>query len=189
MGKTDEAIKIMEEAVRLDPLSPIMNHHLGNIYVFAERYDDAIRQANKLLEIDPHLRSSIELKGWATGMKGDWEAALTLFEEVHRLTNHPLKGLMGLGYAHARLGNIDKAMECIHKLEQRHIEEPDSVVDGDLVAVWLAVGNFDKVFYHIRQCIEKRTAPINFFLQYPPFKILKSDPRYHELASFAVTGN
>jgi hypothetical protein len=132
------------------------------------------------------MRSSIELKGWATGMRGDWKAALTLFEEVHLLTNHPLKGLMGLGYASAKLGDIDRAMDCIHKLEQRHIEEPESVVDGDLVAVWLAVGNFDKGFYHIRQCIEKRTAPINFFLQYPAFKILKEDPRYHELERLVV---
>jgi TolB-like protein/Tfp pilus assembly protein PilF len=186
MGKKEEAIEIMEEAVRLDPLSPIMNNQLGNVYVFAERYDDAIRQADKLLEINPQMRSSIELKGWATGMRGDWQSALKLFEEVHRLTNHPLKGLMGLGYSHAMVGNIDKAMECIHKLEQRHIEEPDSVVDGDLVAVWLAVGNFDKVFYHIHQCIEKRTSPINFFLQYPPFKVLRNDPRYHELASLVV---
>ena len=87
----------MEEAVRLDPLSPIMNHHLGNIYQFAERYDDAIKQADKLLEMDPQMRISIELKAWATGLRGDWQEALKLFEEVHRLTNHPLKGLMGLG--------------------------------------------------------------------------------------------
>ena len=185
-GKKEEAIQIMEEAVRLDPLSPIMNHHLGNVYVFAERYEEAIRQADKLLEIDPQMRSTIELKGWATGMNGDWHGALKLFEEVHRLTNHPLKGLMGLGYAHAKLGNIDKAMECIQKLEQRHVDEPESVVDGDLVAVWLAVGNIDKVFYHIRQCIEKRTAPINFFLQYPAFKELRNDPRYEELTRYAI---
>jgi adenylate cyclase len=187
MGKKEEAIQIMEEAVRLDPLSPIMNHHLGNIYQFAERYDDAIKQADKLLDIDPQMRISIELKAWATGLRGDWQEALKLFEEVHRLTNHPLKGLMGLGYAYGMLGNIDKAMECIQKLEQRQIEEPDSVIDTDLVAIWLAVGNFDKVFYHIRQCIEKRTLPINFFMQYPPFKVLKNDPRYHELANLVMT--
>jgi len=132
------------------------------------------------------MRISIELKAWATGLRGDWQEALKLFEEVHRLTNHPLKGLMGLGYAHGMLGNIDKAMECIQKLEQRQIEEPDSVIDTDLVAVWLAVGNFDKVFYHIRQCIEKRTLPINFFIQYPPFKVLRNDPRYHELVNLVA---
>lgn len=188
MDRKQEAISIVEEAVRLDPLSPIMNHHLGIIYIFAERFSDAIRQADKLLEINPQMRISIELKAWATGMNGDWNAALKLFEEVYRLTNHPLKGLMGLGYANAVLGNIDIAMDCVRKLEQRIVEEPDSVVDGDLITIWLGIGNFDKVFYHIHQCIEKRTAPINLFLQYPPFKVLKGDPRYHELMSLVSSG-
>lgn len=183
----EEAVKTMEEAVQLDPLSPIMNHYLGNIYLFAERYDDAIHQADKLLDIDPQMRISIELKGWATGMKGDWQEALKLFEEVYRLTNHPLKGLMGLGYAYAKLGESEKALECIRKLEQRQAEDPDSVVDGDLVTIWMGLGNMDKVFYHIHQCIEKRTAPVNFFLEYPPFKPLKDDPRFLELKNSVVT--
>ena len=53
----------MEEAVRIDPLSPIMNQFLGNAYIFAERYDDAIRQADMLLEMNPDMRIGIELKG------------------------------------------------------------------------------------------------------------------------------
>jgi hypothetical protein len=39
----------------------------------------------------------------------------------------------------------------------------------------------EKVFYHINQCVLKRTAPVNFFLEYPVFKELKKDPRYHDL--------
>ena len=183
MGQKDEAIKILEEAVRIDPLSPIMNQFLGNAYIFAERYDDAIRKAEMLLEMNPEMRSSIELKAWGTGMKGDWKKALELFEEVHRLTNHPLKGLMGVGYAHAMLGNTEKAFECVDKLERRQREDPNSVIDADLVAVWYALGNKDKVFYHISQCVEKRTAPVEYFLQYPVFKELGKDPRYDELKS------
>jgi TolB-like protein/Tfp pilus assembly protein PilF len=181
MGQKEEAVKIMEEAVRQDPLSPIMNQYLGNIYIFAERYDDAIRQAEKVLEMEPEMRSSIELKAWGTGMKGDWEGALALFEEVHRLTNHPLKGLMGVGFANARLGHTEKTLECIRKIEQRQVEDPDSVLDGDLAAIWLALGDIDKAFHHVNQCIEKRTAPVNFFLEYPTFRALKDDPRYREL--------
>lgn len=180
-GQKQQAIDVMEKAVQIDPLSPIMNHHLGNIYIFSERYDDAIYQADKLLEIDPQMRSSIELKGWATGMKGNWEGALKLFEEVHRLTNHPLKGLMGIGYACARLGLRERALECIHKIEQRQREDPDSVLDADLVGIWYGLGDTEKVFYHINQCVAKRTAPVNFFLEYPVFNELKKDPRYEEL--------
>jgi TolB-like protein/Tfp pilus assembly protein PilF len=181
IGKKEDAVRIMEEAVKLDPLSPVMNHSLGNVYTFARRFDDAIRQADKVLEMYPQMRTCIELKGWCYVMKGEPEKALKFFEEVHRLTNHPLKGLMGLGYCYAKLGYPEKTMECIRKTEQRHLEEPEAVVDGDLVGLWLAVGNLDKVFYHIRQCVEKRIAPINMFLEYPAFDELKKDPRYKEL--------
>jgi TolB-like protein/Tfp pilus assembly protein PilF len=180
-GQKYEAVKIMEEAVRVDPLSPIMNHALGNMYIFAERYDDAIRQSDKLLEMHPQMRSSIELKAWGVGMKGDWQGALELFKEVHRLTNHPLKGLMGLGYAWAKVGEPEQSMACIRKIEQRQVEEPEAVLDADLVGIWYALGDMDKVFYHISQCVAKRTAPVNFFLEYPVFKTLKSDPRYRQL--------
>jgi len=181
MGRKEDAVKIYEDAVKLDPLSATLNHGLGNMYIFVERFDDAITQAEKVLEIDPAMRIGIELKAWAIGLKGDWEKALNLFEEVHRLTNHPLKGLMGVGYALAALGRREEARECIRKIEERQRIEPDIVLDGDLVGMNFAIGDYDKVFYHLKRCIERRAAPINFFLEYPVFKELKKDPRFLEL--------
>ena len=179
--KKKEAVELLEKAEKLDPLSPTIISSLGNMYVFAERFDDAISQADKLLEMDSQMRSSIEMKGWATGMRGDWEASLKYFEEVHRLTNHPLKGLMGLGYAYAKLGRTDKAMEVIGKMEQRQRDEPDSVIDADLAAVWYGLDNLDKAFYYLNQCIDKRVGPVIYFLEYPSFKKIKDDSRYEEL--------
>jgi TolB-like protein/Tfp pilus assembly protein PilF len=187
MGRKDDAVRIYEEAVKLDPLSAILNQGLGNMYVFSERYDDAIKQADKVLEIDPNMRIGIELKAWAIGLKGDWEEALKLFQAVHRLTNHPLKGLMGVGYALAALGRREEALECIHKMEERQKIEPDVVLDGDLVGMNFAIGDYDKVFYHLKRCIERRAAPINFFLEYPVFKELKKDPRFMELKKLQPT--
>jgi tetratricopeptide (TPR) repeat protein len=129
----------------------------------------------------PRMRMSIETKGWATGMSGDWEKALKLFKEVHRLTNHPLKGLMGMGYAYTQLGQRDKAMEIIKKMEQRQREDPESVIDADIASVWWGLGDTDKTFYYLEQCVEKRMAPVNFFLEYPSYKKIKEHPRYKEL--------
>ena len=181
MGEKEKAVEIMEDAIKLDPLSPTLNYFLGNVYLFIERYDDAIRQADNLLEIDPNMRSAVELKGWATGLGGNWEEALNIFKEVHRLTGHPLKGLMPLGYAYGMLGKKEEALECIRKMEQRQLEEPEAVIDADLVGVWFALENYDKMFYHIDKAIEKRTAPVTFFLEYPPFKKIKNHPRFAEL--------
>ena len=114
-------------------------------------------------------------------MKGDWEASLHLFEEVHRLTNHPLKGLMGLGFAYAKLGQTEKAMEIVRKMEQRQKEEPDSVIDADLATVWFGLGDLDKAFYYLNQCIDKRMGPVSYFLEYPAYDGIKNDPRYAEV--------
>ncbi|WP_207513808.1 adenylate/guanylate cyclase domain-containing protein [Longitalea luteola] len=176
-----QAVKVLEQAEQIDPLSPGIIRSLGNMYIFQERFDDAVRQAEKLLEMNPEMRSAIELKAWAIGMKGDWHAALELFKEVHRLTNHPLKGIMGLGVCYARLGMMDKAMECVHKLEKRQQEEPDSVVDGDLAAVWLGIGDLDKTFHYLNECIDKRMGPVACFIEYPPYKVVKADPRFEGL--------
>ena len=88
---------------------------------------------------------------------------------------------MGVGYAYAMLGQKEKALECIEKLERRQREDPNSVIDADLVGIWYALGDMDKVFYHISQCVEKRTAPVNYFLEYPVFKGLATDARYEQL--------
>jgi TolB-like protein/Flp pilus assembly protein TadD len=177
----EQGLEIMEEAIKIDPLSPIVNFYLGEMYIFNERYDDAIAQANKMLQMNPNMRVAVEMKGWATGMQGNWQEALKFFEEVYRLTNHPLKGVSGLGVAYAKLGMREEAIECIRKVEQRQVEEPDAVLDGDLLGIWYNLGDLDKAFYYLEQCIEKRMAAINFWLEFPAFKKMKEDPRYAEL--------
>ena len=94
---------------------------------------------------------------------------------------------MGVGVSYGMLGLREKAMECVDKLERRQREEPNSVIDADLVGIWFALGNMDKVFYHIEQCVEKRTAPVNYFLQYPLFKGMANDPRYQALREKAYS--
>jgi tetratricopeptide (TPR) repeat protein len=180
-GNIPQAVKVMEEASEMDPLSPQVNHFLSEMYLFADRYDDAIRVADKLLEIDPQMRIAIETKGWCAGMKGDWQKAAEYFAEVHRLTNHPLKGLSPLGYAYAKLGQTDRAMETIAKIEQRQGEEPNVEVGGDLLLVWWAIGNMDKVVHYFEKSIGKRISAINFFLNYPPVRGIADDPRIRKL--------
>jgi tetratricopeptide (TPR) repeat protein len=180
-GQHEKSVQLLEQAEGIDPLSPAVALALGNMYVFARRYEDSIKQADKLLEIDPQLRSAIEMKAWAIGMRGDWQEALSLFEEVHRLTNHPLKGLLGLAIAHAQLGNKEKVLSYIQKMEQRQAEDPHSVIDAELAASWFAIGEVDKAFYHLNQCIDKRIGPISYLLEYPAYEGIKTDPRYGEI--------
>jgi adenylate cyclase len=181
MDEKEQAVQVLEDAEKIDPLSPVISNSLANMYIFADRFDDAIRQAEKLIEMDPKMRISIEMKAWATGMKGDWEAALPLFEEVHRLTNHPLKGLMGLGFCYTQLGEKEKALECIRKMELRQEQDPNSVIDADIAAIWYGLGDLDKAFHYLNRCVDKRMGPVSYFLEYPVYRGIKKDPRYAAL--------
>ena len=191
-GDIQQAVNVMEQAAQIDPLSSQINHYLADAYFFADRYDDAVRIADKLLEMDPQMRIAIELKGWCAGMQGDWEKALEYFTEVHRLTNHPLKGLSPLGFAYAKLGQTEKAMEVIGKIEQRQREEPNVVVDGDLLVVWWALGNMEKVLYYFEKSVGKRISAVNYFMNYPPVRGLVDHPKIKKILeeaqqSFAKT--
>ena len=181
IGKINEAIDVLEKAVKSDPLSVSIIDHLGKAYFNTRRYDDALRQANKLLELDPQSREGLELKGFCLAMNGDWNAAIEIFEEVHQLTNHPLKGLTPLAFAYAKTGQTEKAIDCINKIEQRQIEDQGSVVDIDMALVWWTIGNKDKAFQHLFQALDKRMAMTVSVFYSPLFEGIALDPRSAEI--------
>lgn len=180
-GKKEEAVKVLEKALEIDPLSPVINNYLGEAYAMAGHYDKAYHIAEKQLEINPKMRLAIEMKGWCAGMNGDWKKALEFFQEVHQLANHPLKSLAPLGYAYAKLGQKEKALECISKLEQRQREEPELAMDGDLLMVWWALGDKEKTFQYVSNCINKNLNTIYYYLEYPMMIGIKEDPKVMEL--------
>src|SRR5664279_3056815 len=169
-GRKKDAIEIMEKALQADPLSPRVIQLLAETYLNAGRPDDALKHAESLLEIYPNMRVASELKGWCISAKGDWKKAAEIFEEVHQLIKNPLKGLTPLGCAYAKLGNTEKALECIRKIEQRQVNEPGAVLDIDLAIIWWALGDKEKTFYHLFQCVEKRIGPVAILIDHPLFK-------------------
>jgi TolB-like protein/Flp pilus assembly protein TadD len=178
-GKINEAIDVLEKAIVYDPLSPLLNAALAEKYFYARRYDEAIRIAEKLLELDPHMRNALEIKGNCLAMQGEWDKAIQIFEEFHRLANHPLKGLTSLAYAYAKTGQIEKVQAIIAKMEQRLVEEPESVAEADLATVWWALGDRDKAFHYLSQALNKGMA-ISYGIYSPLLEGMEKDPRTAE---------
>jgi adenylate cyclase len=180
-GRKKEAVDIMEKALEVDPISPIVNRYLADAYLNAGRTDDALKQVERLLDLYPNMRIALEAKGWCIGLKGDWKKATEIFEEAHRLIKHPLKGLAPLGYAYAQSGESEKALECIRKIEQRQVEEPGTVLDIDLAMIWWSLGEKDKAFHHLFQCVEKKMGAVAILIDHPMFREASYDPRYQLL--------
>jgi tetratricopeptide (TPR) repeat protein len=179
-GQITEAVAILEKALMHDPLSVLVMDSLAEKYMYARRYDEAIQQSEKILELDPHMRHALEIKGFSLGLSGDWDAAIKIFEEIHKLTNHPLKGITPLGYAYAKTGQLEKAKECIARLEKRLTEEPGWIGEADLATVTLALGDKDKGFHYLSRAIDKRML-VGFALSSPIFENIATDSRTAEL--------
>ncbi|MDB5205492.1 MAG: putative integral rane protein, partial [Flavisolibacter sp.] len=165
----------------VDPISPIVNQYLADAYLNAGKADDALKQLDHLLDLYPNMRVALETKGWCTGIKGDWKKATAIFEEVHLLIKNPLKGLAPLGCAYGYSGESRLALECIRKIEQRQVEEPEAVLDIDLAMIWWSLAEKDKTFYHLFQCVEKKMGVVAILIDHPMFNGLCDDPRYQLL--------
>ena len=177
-GRKLDAVEIMEKALEADPISPIVNQYLADAYLNAGKTDDAIKQLDHLLDLYPNMRVAMEAKGWCIGIKGDWKKAAGIFEEIHLLIKNPLKGLAPLGCAYGRSGESEKALECIRKIEQRQVEEPETVLDIDLAMIWWSLGEKDKTFHHLFKCVEKKMGVVAILIDHPMFKGMSEDPRY-----------
>ena len=58
LGRHEEAIREIKIARNLDPLSPRISANVGLHLYFARRYDQALEELNKALEVDPNHRNS-----------------------------------------------------------------------------------------------------------------------------------
>lgn len=184
-GEFTKAIDKMEQAVLLDPLSPHLLCNLAAAFSFTERFDEALAQYDKVIELDPNFRMAFEGKGMVYLAQGDYENAIQNLEQYHKLIGHPLKGLSGLGHAYAAAGYADKALECLDKLKQREIAEPNVVLHMDYAFIYAGFKEFDKAFHFLNKTYEQRVGiaclGMIFCIRYPMLNELKSDQRFDQL--------
>jgi tetratricopeptide (TPR) repeat protein len=188
-GQYQEAITSIEQALELDPLSLIINQHYAEGLIWVGKLKESLAQLDKTLEMDPNFRPAIENKGWVYIEMGKYEMAIETFQQFQKLTGHPLKGMVGLGYAYALNGNIDKAHECLDKLAQREKIEPEVMLHMDYAVIYTGLNDFDKAFFYIEEGL-KQKAGIFFIKTANIFTGLRKDPRFDQLMDkFAYPSN
>jgi tetratricopeptide (TPR) repeat protein len=170
----------MEKATQLDPLALPINEHLGEVYMLAGRYQDAIKQYERTLDLDPTFRSAIEGKGWAYYLAGDIEKSLECFQKHHELVGHPLKGITGMGFVYAKSGHIDKAKEIIKKLQERAAQEPHTVISSDMAVVYNGLENYDKVYEYLDDAFTKKMS-VFFVMSFPIFDAFRKTEQFRKL--------
>jgi serine/threonine-protein kinase len=87
--RTDEAIAHARLAQQLDPLSPMINLHVGMIYWLLHRYDLMLAQAHTLFDLESNFFGTYWLLGWAHWCQGMHEAAIAELRKAVMLGGGP----------------------------------------------------------------------------------------------------
>jgi tetratricopeptide (TPR) repeat protein len=81
-GRLDDALRTLETALQVDPLSLDMRIVMAGVQGSAGLYADALDNYRRVLDVDPNLPDWVRLfRAWALFFNGDRAAALDWFEE------------------------------------------------------------------------------------------------------------
>src|SRR6184192_4279355 len=95
----------LDEAERLDPLSPLISDHQAILFLYSDRLDDAVAAAKRTLTLDPNYNYLEPTLARVYREQGKLEDALALYLKAQG-THEPNAGL---AIVYARLGRITEA--------------------------------------------------------------------------------
>jgi TolB-like protein/class 3 adenylate cyclase/Flp pilus assembly protein TadD len=179
MGRHSEAITELKRAQELDPLSLIINAVLGRHgFFFARRYEDAIDQCHKTLELDSGFWVGHMFLGLTYAHTGQLREALAEFQKARALHEN-LETLAGIGYAHALLGQRDEAQSILEELTE--FSKQRYVMPINIAVVYVGLGDKDRAIAWLEKSYEDRNEWLSEVKADPTFDTLRSDIRFQDL--------
>jgi len=185
LRKFDESIAEGARAVELDPLSPIITVAQANNYIMAGRYDEAINQIRKALELDPEFGYANSNLGLALEYKGDVPGAIAEFKRAHQLNNDPLS-LAYLGNLHGKSGNITEAANILGELEQ--LAKTKYVPAYAFALVHVGLGNKADALRWLEKSYTDRSEDIAYIGVDRLLDPLRDDPGFQDLVRRVFSG-
>ncbi len=185
VGEFDRAIAEGKRALELDPLSLIINADLGQDFMLARRYDEAIDQLRKTLALDPRFYYARWTLGEALQMKGQLREAMAEYEMAAEITDDPhIMGMLAQGYA--KIGQRDKALNLLSQLEQLSTHRHVGLFTFALAH--LAVGDNEKAIDNLEQAYREHDPNIVDIKVEPLFDPLRGHPRFERLVAKVLGG-
>jgi TolB-like protein/Tfp pilus assembly protein PilF len=176
MGRFDDAARIVDAALAHDPISPAILATKAFVLWMGRRFDEAVDQAEAVLDIDPAYPMALIRLGVACAGQGDWARAIRAFRRaVSAAPELPAShGL--LGYAYGMADNRLQALAALEKLA--HLQETRYVPALPFGMVHLGLGEMDTAIRYLESEYENRGWSVLLLNQAPQFDPLRGIPRF-----------
>jgi serine/threonine protein kinase/Tfp pilus assembly protein PilF len=188
VGREADALPYFEKAHRLDPLFNESYRAEGYACFMAHKYDEAIVQYRKALELEPDAITYFGLV-LARAEKGDSSTAIAEAEKATKLNASPLL-LTSLASAYARAGRRGDANRVLRRLDEIwkrqgatpawHTASSPYVCPYEVAAVYAQLGDRDRALEWLDKAYRNRSC-LYWLRQDPRFDSIRSDARFQAL--------
>ena len=179
-NRVDEGLREIRLAQQLDPQSLIIQSDAGQLLYWARRYDEAIVQERRVLEMDENLAWPHRFLGLSYFAKQQYPEAIQELQSNVRLSGGNSAGMALLGMVYARTGHVAEARKELENIRALPEEQYKSVPE----VAWLlaALDQTDEAYEWLDKSLPDRPALRSLHLL-PYLDPLRSDPRFHALQS------
>ena len=174
-GQTQEAIEWERRGRELDPLG-FDDVFIGWILFQARRYDDAIRELQTVLAVEPDHPTALWFLSFALiGAKRFDEAVVTL-ERTAAPSERSSAVLGVLVHAYAGAGRRADALRALDELHRRR--KTGYVPPAAFLNAYLGLGDKEQAFIWLGRAADERSNITQFLKVHPFFDPLRGDPRF-----------
>jgi TolB-like protein/DNA-binding winged helix-turn-helix (wHTH) protein/Tfp pilus assembly protein PilF len=178
-GRSQEALAVAKSALDLDPASPAVSHNLAVQFYLARKFDQAIEQCQKTIEMDPNFAVAYQVLGQAYLARGMDREALPVLEKYSEVSRSGVDSVALLGYAHARLGERSQALQMIEQLKAASKEH--FVPSFFFALVYAGLEDKVQAFSWLEKGCEERYTRFAYLKLEALWDPLRSDPRFSDL--------
>ena len=175
IGQSEEAMREMEQARKLDPLSVRISANVGHLLYLRRQYDQAILETRKALELEPNDRMTHERLGETYLQMGMSKEALA----EYRLISSSDELDPGLVCAYAAAGNRKEALRILSWLKQKSKRE--YIAPYYMIRAYTALGEKDEALAWLQKGVETYSGGMDRLKVDPAFDPLRGDPRFQKL--------
>ena len=181
MGRIGPALQQLQRALDIEPQSILFETARGVIYVAARKYDGAIQQFRKTLDLGEPYDLGYFYLAWSLLRNRNYHEANGALYELLARSQDTFPGVPLLAEVHARLGDRSKACEILAELERTF--QAQDLPAASIAQVYLALGDNEQALTWLRAALEQRCPAAIHMKVDPVYEPLHTEPRFAALVS------
>ncbi|HEY2013765.1 MAG TPA: tetratricopeptide repeat protein, partial [Bryobacteraceae bacterium] len=179
LGRADESISQARLALEADPLAMLTNQMLGDAYSSARRYDLAIAQFQKGLDLHPDDSSLRYQLGWAYVYSGAYDKGIEAIRGSQTVDGIDPLLSPDLAYIDSLIGKREETRQILNRLLVLAKKYPIS--PGMIALVYSALDDREQTLIWLEKAYQRHSSMMVWLKVDPRFDRIRSDPKFQDL--------